>query len=258
MRKFIALFLGLVFASLLQAQDLNRYNPIKAEIRGGAEALDQVLQTQLTLPKNFFQTGYSETVNVYFLLDSFLRPGKPIFLPHILPAGQKEIQRILQYLQFFRYDNDPQLPYYISIPVSASRYNAYRKQKEKTVIKAGQAADSSYVIYTKADQSPEFYKDGEEGLKEFLLSEMEFPRLAIEKSVAGTVVLEFVVETNGYVTSLNVKQPLGAGCNEEALRLMKATRWKPAKKDGQLVRYRMTYPITFSLRSTTKDSGFQN
>ena len=87
---------------------------------------------------------------------------------------------------------------------------------------------------------------------------MEFPRLAIEKSVAGTVIVEFVVETNGYVSGLHLKQALGAGCSEEALRLIKLTRWKPARKDGKLVRYRMSYPITFSLRSTTKDSGFQN
>lgn len=258
MRNLLCLYFFWMLATVVNAQDLNRYNPIKAQIKGGAEALEQVLQTQLTLPKNFFQSSSEENINVYFLLDSALRPGKAIFLPHINLAGQRELQRLLQFFQFYRYDNDLQLPYYVTVPISSSRYQSYRKQKEKSFIKPGTLVDSSYVIHTKADQSPEFYKDAEEGLKEFLLSEMEFPRLAIEKSVAGTVIVEFVVETNGYVSGLHLKQALGAGCSEEALRLIKLTRWKPARKDGKLVRYRMSYPITFSLRSTTKDSGFQN
>jgi len=256
--RFCLSFLLVLFSSVFTAQDLNRYNPIKAEIRGGQDALEQVLQTQLSLPKNFFQSGYEQTVMVYFLLDSALHTGKAIFYPSINAVGQKEIQRLLRFLQFSRYDNDLQLPYYISIPLSNARYASYKKQKQKNFIKPGMAADSTFVIYGKADRSPEYYKDGEEGLKEFLLSEMEFPKLALEKSVAGTVVVEFVVETNGYVTTLNVKQPLGAGCSEEAVRLIKETRWKPAELNGKLVRYRMSYPITFSLRSTTKDSGFQN
>lgn len=258
MRTIAQIIVFLLLVNFGKGQDLNRYNPIKAEIRGGGEALEQVLQTQLTLPKNFFQSGLDETITIYFLLDSAGRPGKGIFQPAIQAAAQKEFQRMLKFLSFQRFDNDPQLPYSLTIPLSANRYAAYRKQKQKAFLKTSLPADSSFVIYTKADRSPEYYKDGEEGLKEFLLSEMEFPKLAIEKSVSGTVIVEFIIETNGYVTALQVKQPLGAGCSEESLRLIKETRWKPAEVNGKLVRYRMTYPITFSLRSTTKNSGFDN
>ena len=84
---------------------------------------------------------------------------------------------------------------------------------------------------------------------------MEYPKLAIEKSVEGTVIVEFVVETNGYVTNANLKKGLGAGCAEEALRIIKSTKWQPAILNNKLVRYRTNYPITFSLRNVTRDAS---
>jgi protein TonB len=67
--------------------------------------------------------------------------------------------------------------------------------------------------------------------------------------VEGTVVLEYIVETNGFVTGIVPKKRVSAGCTEEAIRLISETRWQPAMLGGKAVRYRMTYPITFSLRN---------
>ena len=87
-----------------------------------------------------------------------------------------------------------------------------------------------------------------------ILSKIEYPKLAVEKSVEGTVVLEFVVETNGYLTGITVKQGINAGCTEEAVRLIKETKWQPALLNNKFVRYRTNYPITFSLRNINKDN----
>lgn len=258
MRKLPYSFLFLIACFSLSAQDLVRYDPIKADIRGGNAALDQVLQTQLTLPKNFFQGGFSNNVNVYFLLDSSYHPAGLVCRPELKPAAKKEMKRILNFLAFSRIEPDLQVPYYITIPLNAEKYNSYTKQKQKPIVKASIKADSSMAIVTRADKSPEYYKGGEEGLKEYLLSEMEYPKTAIDKSVEGNVLIEFTVETNGYITNIILKQGLGAGCSDEALRLIQKTRWQPAMQNGKLVRYRMTYPITFSLRNTNRDRGFSN
>ena len=258
MRVFLLSLLLVSFSASLQSQDLTKYNPIKAEVKGGQQNIDQIIRTQLSLPKNFFANGYEETVNIYFLLDSLNHPIKPIFQPHVLPAGQKELFRILKFMTFIRQDSDPNVPYYITVPLSAKFYSSLPKQKQKALPKALGVADSSFVVYGKSDRSPEYLKGGEEALKEFLLSEIEYPKLAIEKSVEGTVIIEFIVETNGFVTGAHVKQPLGAGCSEEALRLILKTRWQPAKLNGKLVRYKMSYPITFSLRNITRESAISN
>jgi protein TonB len=78
--------------------------------------------------------------------------------------------------------------------------------------------------------------------------------LAIEKSIEGTVVIEFVVEANGYLTGINVKQSVNAGCTEEAVRLIKLTKWQPAVFNNKFVRYKTNFPITFSLRNISKDN----
>jgi protein TonB len=92
-------------------------------------------------------------------------------------------------------------------------------------------------------------------LADFILSEIEYPKLAIEKSIEGTVTIEFIIETNGYVSNLIIKNGIGAGCSEEALRIIKQTKWQPAVINNKLVRYKTTYPITFSLRNVNKDNG---
>ncbi len=129
------------------------------------------------------------------------------------------------------------------------------KQKSKINLKINLSADSSFIIYSKADKSPEYYKNGEEGLADFILSEIEYPKLAIEKSIEGTVTIEFIIETNGYVSNLIIKNGIGAGCSEEALRIIKQTKWQSAVINNKLVRYKTTYPITFSLRNVNKDNG---
>lgn len=258
MTKQLLFFILVFLFGVLQAQDLERYDAMKAEFKGGQENFEQVIQTQLSFPKNFFSNGYEENVTIYFLLDSANQPGKAVFRPHIVPAGQKELLRILRFLQFTKQSTDPNQPYFVTVPVAFKHYFSLTKQRQKTIVKLSIPADSSYKVFPKADRSPEYFKGGEIGLKDYILTEIEYPKLALEKSVEGTVVVEFIVETNGYVTGVSIKQALGAGCSEEAIRLIKKTRWQPAMINGKLVRYKLTYPITFSIRNVSKTSNFDN
>lgn len=255
MHMRLVFFSLLLFSFSLQAQDLVKYNPMKAELKGGAENLEQILQTQLTLPKNNQNKYWQDEITVYFLLDSAGHARSLMFKGGSGPAIQKELARLFHFFTFVRADKDPELPYFMVFTLSGEKYFSYQKQQQKP-LKITQPADSSFTVYTRADRSPEYYKNGEDGLKDMLMTELEYPPLALNKSVEGTVVIEFVVETNGYITGLTIKQGVGAGCNEEAIRLIKKTRWQPAQANGKLVRYRMSYPITFGLRNVTRDSGF--
>ncbi len=226
-------------------------------IIGGKKQVDQVIETQLALPKILLTASFDVNVAAYFDIDSL---GNPV---NIKVEGttnnvlRKETIRMLRFLKFRKTKNEDDLmyPYSVSYQMTTSKYNKLLKQRSKLNFKKPLPADSSYTIYTRADKSPEYYKNGEEGLKEYLLSELEYPKLAIEKSVEGTVLIEFVVETNGYVTGLTIKQGLGAGCSEIALNLIKETKWQPAVLNGKLVRYKTDYPITFSLKNVNRDAS---
>jgi TonB family protein len=217
---------------------------------GGPEQLDQVMQTQMTLPKILLTQGFNEYVTAVFNIDE---SGHATNV-HINKAEnnvlRREAARMLKFLTFHRNPmNGMNEEEYLNIKITTEKYNHFFKQKNKHNIKRNLPADSSYIVYTKADQSPEYYKKGEEGLNEFLLSQLEYPTVAVERSIEGTVVLEFIVETNGYITNLSVKKGVNGGCSEEALRLIKLTRWQPAVLNGKLVRYKTTYPVTFMLKN---------
>ncbi|PBQ31592.1 hypothetical protein CNR22_07370 [Sphingobacteriaceae bacterium] len=230
---------------------------IQAQAIGGKEQIDDIFETQFTLPKALLTSNFDVQVTATFDLDSAGNAINVAYKSGINNALRNETTRILKFLKFKRTQNEEyaSYPYSFSYHMSTDRYNKFVKQRSRLNLKKGTLADSSYVIFTKADKSPEYYKNGDEGLGEFVLSELEYPKLAIEKSVEGTVIVEFVVETNGYVTGVNLKKGLGAGCGEEALRIIKSTKWQPAILNNRLVRYKTTYPITFSLRNVTRDAS---
>jgi periplasmic protein TonB len=221
---------------------------------GGREQLEQVLETQLTLSPMLLGSYFEPELTVYFDLDSLSKPVNVKLVGSTNNLLRKEIARILGFFKFKRLVNAHNDPFFFTFKLTAEKYSKYVKQKSKYKVKKELLADSSYIVYSKADKAPEYYKNGDEGLAAFVLNSMEYPSLAIRQSVEGTVVIEFVVETNGYITDINVKQQVGAGCTEEALKVIKQTRWQPAILNNKLVRYKTYYPITFSLHNVNKDN----
>ena len=249
----------ILFTSFSYAQDLEHYNPLKAEILGGNEQLEQVLQTQLTLPKNILNSDFHDDINVYFLIDSSGNISESTLKSNSNNRQvHKEILRLLKFIKFKRTYADPLVPYVLSIPVSTDKYKRYFKQKSKFTVKSNLPADSSLVVYARADKSPNYYKNGDSGFDEFLLNNLEYPKVAIEKSIEGTVIIEFVVETNGFVTGLKSLHGVNGGCTEEGMRLISQSKWQPAELNNKLVRYRTRVPITFSLRNVTRNVGYSS
>ena len=54
------------------------------------------------------------------------------------------------------------------------------------------------------------------------------------------------------ITHILVEKPLGGGCTEEAIRLIKMLKWKPGIKDNMAVRTKMELDITFHLDADSK------
>lgn len=80
-----------------------------------------------------------------------------------------------------------------------------------------------------------------------------YPEAAREKNTQGTVVVSFVVEPNGRMSSYKLLKDIGDGCGEEALRVLMALdtvglRWQPALRGGVPVRMRQSLPLRFKLR----------
>ena len=89
-----------------------------------------------------------------------------------------------------------------------------------------------------------------DSLKKFLNENVKLSPRCIE--VNCVVILEFVVETDGSITSINVLSSYCGGCQEyvnDAVRLVKAMpKWDPAQDEGQPCRSYFQLPITYCLR----------
>ncbi|NNE47014.1 MAG: energy transducer TonB, partial [Rhodothermales bacterium] len=70
-----------------------------------------------------------------------------------------------------------------------------------------------------------------------------YPDTAAEGQVSGRVELRFVVDERGRILEPSITESVGAGCDEEALRVIRLSRFRPATIDGRAVRYRMALDV---------------
>jgi protein TonB len=102
-------------------------------------------------------------------------------------------------------------------------------------------------IFTVVEENPGF-PGGDEARIQFLQSNMKYPSMARESGIQGKVYVTFVVEKNGNVTDVKILRGIGGGCDEEAIRVVKAMpRWTPGKQRGKSVRVQFNLPIQFTL-----------
>ena len=97
------------------------------------------------------------------------------------------------------------------------------------------------------EEYPEF-PGGADSLQAFLAREIQYPPVAKNNGITGTVLVEFVVEKDGQVTNAKVKVPLFPECDKEAvLVVMSMPKWKPGRNMGKPVRCWYQVPVTFRL-----------
>ncbi len=99
------------------------------------------------------------------------------------------------------------------------------------------------AVFVVAEQMPELV-----GGISALQQAVEYPEMAYRAGVEGRVIVQFVVDEQGRVTEPRVLKGIGAGADEEALRVIRQARFTPGKQNGKPVKVRMSIPITFKLQ----------
>ena len=103
-------------------------------------------------------------------------------------------------------------------------------------------------IFVVVESMPQF-PGGVSKLLEYLQTNLHYPVLAKETNIQGKVFVSFVIETDGSVTDVKVLRGIGGGCDEEALRVVRAMpKWTPGKQRGIPVRVRYNLPVRFTLQ----------
>lgn len=117
-------------------------------------------------------------------------------------------------------------------------------------VETGTVLEASEV-FDVVEESPTF-PGGMEAWNEFLMDNLKYPAQARRMGIEGTVYLVFEIRTDGSVRNVELLRGIGAGCDEEAMRVInKSPKWNPGKQRGRLVNVRMRLPIRFKLGDGT-------
>lgn len=98
------------------------------------------------------------------------------------------------------------------------------------------------------EQMPEF-PGGTAAMMDFLGKNLKYPNEARDKNISGKVIVKFVVNKEGNIQDATIVRGIGAGCDEEALRVVrKMPRWKPGYQNGKAVNVFFHLPVSFVLK----------
>ena len=98
------------------------------------------------------------------------------------------------------------------------------------------------------EQMPD-YPGGVDSLLLFLKRNLKYPQQAKKNGIKGTVYVSFVVERSGIVDNIKLLRGIGYGCDNEAIRVVKAMpRWLPGKQYNKNVSVLFNLPIKFDLK----------
>ena len=129
------------------------------------------------------------------------------------------------------------------------------KQKEAVIVTISSKEDA----LSDMEEMPEF-PGGTEALKEYLDKNMKYPAEAKEKGIQGRVIVQFVVDEKGKVTSPKIVRSVDPSLDAEALRLIEnMPQWTPGKKTDEkgkskAVATQYTLPIAFRMEKSTSFS----
>jgi len=97
-------------------------------------------------------------------------------------------------------------------------------------------------------EDPAMPPGGYAAFYEYVGKKMKYPSQARRMGIEGKVYVQFVVDKDGTLTDVKAVKGIGAGCDEEAVRVIQAApKWSPPKQRGKPVKQRIILPITFKL-----------
>jgi TonB family protein len=133
-----------------------------------------------------------------------------------------------------------------SKPIESKSHAKPHHQTIKMVLNTGKVVRVDSIFHV-ADVMPQF-PGGEKALFDYLKKNIHYPAAAKANKVTGRVYVQFVIERDGKISRAKIIRGIGSGCEEEALRVIKAMpKWTPGKMRGEPVQVQYTLPVNFKL-----------
>ena len=106
-------------------------------------------------------------------------------------------------------------------------------------------AEIFYIV----EDMPSFKGEGLNGFRNWVMKNLQYPEIAAENGISGTVYVQFVVEPTGLVNKVTIMRGVDPALDKEAIRVVKTSpKWTAGKQRGKPVRVAFTFPIKFVLQ----------
>ena len=220
---------------------------------GGDQAVKWLVEQEFVMAPQEIEAGTEGEVELTFTVQADGRSKDMRVSSTLGEANDSEALRVAKLIRWHpasvggsALDTERKL----KIPISAKRYKKAHARSAPPMGFAGLPADDSGEIYqdrgTDSLAVPMIAK-GLRGLPNYIAENLRYPEDARRRDIQGKVVVEFVVEISGNVSNIRAVEALGAGCDDEAMRLIRSMRWRPAFKGGLRVRSIVRMDIQFRL-----------
>ncbi len=136
--------------------------------------------------------------------------------------------------------------------LSSATFDSYSATIKRNAMAGNEILNSSQTdkgrVFTAVEKEPSF-PGGEKKFAAYLGHNIKYPALMRQKKVEGTVVISFIVEKDGSLSSLKVLREPGYGSGKETIRVLSTSpKWEPGVQKGEKVRVQYTIPINFTLK----------
>ncbi len=268
----VTIFISLLFYSCKENKitiipnedfEYKKFPEVVAKVKNSIPELEEMfekihpVEKDSTLKNSFLalyisEKGEIEKTKVILSVDSetdrkFVNALEAVHFEPATDKGQKiKSQLAMQILSLKKMNTDQR-----SWKVIFSPWSQYEKipttdPKYQVQDFSNKPLDEEPLIFV--EQMPN-YKGGNDALLKFLGGNIRYPELAKRAGIEGKVMVEFVIDKQGKVRNARVLRGIGAGCDEEAIRVINMMKdWEPGKQAGKPVNVKMVIPIHFKLQ----------
>jgi TonB family protein len=238
---------------------------IPAQPFGDTKLVNEFICSEIVYPETALKNKQEGKVALIFTVDMEGIVSDIRVKEGVSPEINAEAIRIFRFLQWdpaIRLGNPVSTEEEFTFKFNIKRYHRHCKKRGYEKIKYPiLPTDTSYIVYDllQLDKSPQpVFNEQGMNLEKFITQNLVYPDAAYKQNISGKVTLSFVVETHGGISNIVIEKPLGGGCTEEALRIMKLIRWIPGIKDDTAVRTRIPMNFTFNLPNESDTKVFDN
>ncbi len=98
------------------------------------------------------------------------------------------------------------------------------------------------------DRAELAFPGGVQALHTFIIEHLDYPEIAVENCIEGTVVAKISFDKNGNVRNACILRSLNEACDQAVINLAeKMPQWYPAIRNGRPVSESAILPVRFSL-----------